>query len=401
MLKISLLGKTKITYAGEELTGRLGTKAVAMIYLLIANKGRYVPKDKLMLYLWPESSQEAARYNLRYNLWNLKKMLPEVDGQTLILTDKDSCTLNDAYPMACDLLIIKELQEESANLEELIYAKSLFCGDIMEGWYLKNCSEFNELILFDRMICENRHTEILAALADRYEKIGELGKALEIRREQAVIEPENETLALHIMELYAENGNRAAAINYYRSFEASLWNSLKIAPDERLTAFYQSLHGVKEIFQHREESGTKSAGNFLTQASGETGSAEKPLLLCGTSIKKVEYSLLADFVTKALKEMEPAWLLDMGPAQAADLGCLHSGFLDAYEKAGKAEIVLPISPIMPVRIIQAFCSFMELLSVHRPVIIEVKNRENADEISLAVIEYLGELELEWLTVRKH
>jgi two-component SAPR family response regulator len=52
MLKISLLGKTKIEYAGDDLTGKLGTKAVAMIYLLIANKGRYVPKDKLMLYLW-------------------------------------------------------------------------------------------------------------------------------------------------------------------------------------------------------------------------------------------------------------------------------------------------------------------------------------------------------------
>ena len=46
MLKISLLGKTKIEYAGDDLTGKLGTKAVAMIYLLIANKGRYVPKDK-------------------------------------------------------------------------------------------------------------------------------------------------------------------------------------------------------------------------------------------------------------------------------------------------------------------------------------------------------------------
>lgn len=58
------------------------------------------------------------------------------------------------------------------------------------------------------MICENRRTKILAALAKRYEQEENLNKALEILREEATIEPDNETLALHIMEVYAESGNR-------------------------------------------------------------------------------------------------------------------------------------------------------------------------------------------------
>lgn len=414
MLKISLLGKTKIVYAGEDLAGKLGTKAIAMIYLLIANKGRYVPKDKLMLYLWPESSQEAARYNLRYNLWNLKKMLPEFDGHTLIQTDKDSCALNEDYPMVCDLLTIKELQEENAELGELIDARSLFCGDIMEGWYLKNCDEFNELVLFDRMICENRRTKILSALAKRYEQAGELNKALEILREQAVIEPENETLALHIMELYADSGNRAAAINYYRSFKASLWNNLKIAPDRRLTAYYENLYESKGISRSDDEplrrggstalpetDDGKDCGSDMKQAEGEAGFSGVPLCLQGISNRKVEYCLLSDLLTKALKQTEAAWLLEMGPAQAADLGYIHSGFLDAYNKAC-TKASLPPLPLYfsasngpaaaPARITQAFCSFMELVSDYRPIVIEVKNREAADEASVAVLEYLKELE---------
>ena len=407
MLVIRLLGKTKIEYAGENLESKLGTKAIAMIYLLIANKGRYVPKDKLMLYLWPESSQEAARYNLRYNLWNLKKMLPEVDGQTLILSDKDSCTLNGDYPMACDLLTIKELKEEETGLEELLYAKELFCGDIMEGWYLKNCSDFNELILLDRMTCENRHMEILAELARRYEMAGEREKALEILREQAVIEPENETLALHIMELYADSGNRVAAINYYRSFEAGLWNSLKIAPDKRLTDFCQSLRAAKGLPQSREgQSGYAASEASCSPDPDSTPDAagvseEGVLRLRGISVKNVEYSLLSDLVTKALRHADSEWLLDMGPAQAAALGQLHGGFWDAYEKACGVQLpaITLEQPFMEVRIVESFCALIELLSQRRPVVIEVKNREKADASSLSVIEYLEKLEIGRITVR--
>lgn len=420
MLKISLLGKTKIEYAGDDLTGKLGTKAVAMIYLLIANKGRYVPKDKLMLYLWPESSQEAARYNLRYNLWNLKKNLPELEGQTLIQADKDSCVLNKDYPMVCDLWIIKELQEDTASLEELIHARSLFCGDIMEGWYLKNCNEFNELILFDRMICENRRTKILAALSKRYEQEENLNKALEILREEATIEPDNETLALHIMEVYAESGNRAAAINYYRSFKASLWNNLKIEPDERLTAYCENLYESKTLFKpsvqtDREDNTAQFPEALCRRDSTTTGNLSHgensyragTLHLEGFSVKRIEYSLLSDLLTQVIKAMDHSWLADIGIAQVADLASVHSGFLDAYNKACS----LPDSPALPayfsaseqpeavpVRIMQAFCMFVEIISRHRPVGITVKEPDNADEASLAVLEYLKEQKLENIIV---
>lgn len=47
----------------------------------------------------------------------------------------------------------------------------------MEGRYLKNCDEFNESILFDRITCEKLHVELLESLAERYETIGEPAKA--------------------------------------------------------------------------------------------------------------------------------------------------------------------------------------------------------------------------------
>ena len=60
MLKVNLIGKIKIASSGESLEYSLSNKIVALIYLLIANNGKYLFKSKSMLYLWPDSSEDAV-----------------------------------------------------------------------------------------------------------------------------------------------------------------------------------------------------------------------------------------------------------------------------------------------------------------------------------------------------
>ena len=147
----------------------------------------------------------------------------------MVLSDKESCTLNAEYPFECDFVTIKELD------------KKLFIGENMEGRYLKNCDEFNESILFDRITCEKLHVELLESLAERYETIGEPAKALEILQEEARLDPENEKAVLHIMQLYTETRQWAAAIKYYKQFKSILWDNLKISHDESLSSYYNML----------------------------------------------------------------------------------------------------------------------------------------------------------------
>lgn len=380
MLKISLLGKTKIEYDGEVLTGKLGNKAIAMVYLMIANKGKYVQRDKLMLYLWPDSAEDAARYNLRYNLWMLKKFLPTDDnGEPLILSEKDSCILNDDYPLECDLLTIKELCIEEADLEQLIYGRSLFAGEIMEGWYLKNCNEFNEYILYDRITCEKCHLEILSTLAAKYETAGKIEEALDVWSEVASMDPENEEVALHIMHLYADAGKRAAALNYYKRFEANLWNSLKITPDIPLTSYYKQLHVMNSEMAELEAADRQSSVD---------GKREK-FLLKAYCIADVEYFLMADILTEALKGMNQAHLKEMDANLVVDLSYIQKTILTAYERAvGKVcEIQENKTPPL-VRLILAFRQFMEVLTAHYEVDLRIKNYDDVDSISAKALEYL-------------
>ena len=167
MLSIQLLGKTALRWHGKPLESQLSGKSIPLLYLLLQSETHFLTRDKLACYLWPDSTTEAARYNLRYNLWQLKKALPQCGSEPLVIAEKDGCQLSSSYPWQCDLTMIKEFQISSSSNEELLYLSQLFRGEVMEGWYLKNCGEFNDLILMDRMLCERRQVELLRTLARR------------------------------------------------------------------------------------------------------------------------------------------------------------------------------------------------------------------------------------------
>src|SRR5665647_157675 len=119
--------------------------------------------------------------------------------------------------------------------------KSFFKGDFLEGLYLKNCIDFNELILFERVACQNKQVEILKKLVTLYEGFEMYEEGLQILNEIDTIEPYNENFAYQTITLYGKLGNRAGAINYYKKFENNLRRNLNISPDKELKILYANL----------------------------------------------------------------------------------------------------------------------------------------------------------------
>ena len=243
MLKISLLGKTRIERDGQPIHSQMSTKTIALVCWLIMNERNYLSRDKIAACLWPDSSEEAARYNLRYSLWLVKKIIGAGgDGQPFLLSEKDCCGINSQYELSCDLLQVKGFRPGPGDtVEGLLRLKNLFRGEFLEGWYLKNCNEFNEMILFERMVCENKKVEAMRRLAELYEASGQFEEGLKIWKEAAVVEPNNEQFALRVMQGYLRTGNRTGALNYFRHFEAALYSDLGTSPDEELKRFYREL----------------------------------------------------------------------------------------------------------------------------------------------------------------
>ncbi|HOL16600.1 MAG TPA: hypothetical protein PLZ49_10540, partial [Bacillota bacterium] len=85
MLSINMFGQMSISYNGASIAAKLSKKLMALICLLVLNAHREMSREKITAYLWPDSEEESARYNLRYNLWVLKKVIPlDANGESFV-----------------------------------------------------------------------------------------------------------------------------------------------------------------------------------------------------------------------------------------------------------------------------------------------------------------------------
>ena len=86
MLQIRLFGKPQVICDGTDITPEVGN------------------------YLWPDSAASAAKYNLRYTLWKIKKSTDTGEGgRSLIKLDREYCCIDRAYDYICDLQTIDEI----------------------------------------------------------------------------------------------------------------------------------------------------------------------------------------------------------------------------------------------------------------------------------------------------
>ena len=248
MLRIRLLGEVKIENENEDLTGRLSNKSVALIALLILREGRRCSRRRLISYLWPESTESAAKYNLRYNLWQLKKVFgaenPE-DG-FLIIT-KEECRINENFPYQCDLRRILDADiEETEDVAELEDLGALFCGDFFEDWYFDGCDELEEMIILSRYNLENKKLSLFRKLVSLYFRENETKKcmkALEICEE---MDPYDEGNAKIRMELLIRAENYSEADRYYQRFCRRLIRDIGVEPSAGLRALAGTIRGKEE-----------------------------------------------------------------------------------------------------------------------------------------------------------
>ena len=79
-----------------------------------------------------------------------------------IISGRDYCRINEKYSYSCDKTMLDCFKvSQIENAEDLLMLKDLFKGDFLEGLYLRNCNDFNEMILFERVVCQNKQVEIL------------------------------------------------------------------------------------------------------------------------------------------------------------------------------------------------------------------------------------------------
>ena len=136
MLQIRLLGQFDVRSAGKriEIPSRAGQSLLA--YLLL-NAGTPQRRERLAGLLWPDTSDENARHNLRTELWRIRKALGSRDDadNDYLLSEELTITFNPEAQYWLDVNQLQRPASTDGSLDDLIGQLTLYQGELLPGFY--------------------------------------------------------------------------------------------------------------------------------------------------------------------------------------------------------------------------------------------------------------------------
>lgn len=243
MLSITFMGETRFVLDGADVTDQLSSKAAAIIALVLMKETRQMRRSDIINYLWSESSDDAAKYNLRFNLWQIKKTLQQEDGESLLLVSKDMVEVNPNFRFQCDITEIEQADPESMDsIPELKRLLSLFRGDFFENCYLHNCESFLEYIILRRYYLENRKLVLYHRLIQLTYESRLYDDCLELISACEEIDPYNEGIVKIRLGILIRRSAWRDAAKYYQMFYSRLVRDVGTEPSQELQELSRQFH---------------------------------------------------------------------------------------------------------------------------------------------------------------
>lgn len=383
MLNIYFLGKSRFEYDGIEFGDKLGNKTIALICLLVLNEKRYLSREKIIGYLWPDSNAEAAKYNLRYNLWLIKKNIePDKNGQQFLCVDNDCCSINKDYEFKCDIFDILNFKPSSSDtINRMLKLKQLFRGDLLEGCYFNKCDELNELIIFERINFEQRKVKVLKRLVELYENENNYDSCIEIINEILEIEPYDEEMVLKILDIYIKCGKQVAAITYYNNFSNLLAGSLGISPS------YELRNKYKEIRLTLSDCNDDLSSEDKHSRVSDKKNIHSEIKILSDCIKNIDYFWMSNVVGEITTAVDKSHINKLSKREILDLGYIQSDILNCLDE--ELDFYTEYKrEVTGVNIVNAFIKLLTQVSHKQSITIVILNSEDMDEVSSNVLKYL-------------
>jgi DNA-binding SARP family transcriptional activator len=257
-LALHLLGPPRLERDGEPIEIRRRKALSLLVYLTVTRQSH--SRDALATLFWPEMDQSRARAGLRRALTALRKGV----GESFLDIDRENVGLNRDADIWLD---VDEFQERLAAcrthghpddevcpacLPLLAEAAVLYRDDFLTGFTLADCPGFDEWQFFQGEGLCTELASTLERLARAHGGQGEFDRAIAYARRWLALNPLHEPAHRHLMVLYAQSGQRAAALRQYEECERMLHRELDLPPEEETTRLYQA------IKENREETVTDS-----------------------------------------------------------------------------------------------------------------------------------------------
>ncbi|MEM7033657.1 MAG: tetratricopeptide repeat protein [Chloroflexota bacterium] len=276
-LNIFLLGSPRLERDGVTLN--IDTrKGLALFAYLAAERVAY-GREELATFFWPDHDPKRARAALRNALWGLNKVI----GNSWLISDRETISLDTETDIWIDIRAFEErlapflatsntpmLEDYSTLLPLLIEAVSLYQGEFLSGFSLKDSPDFDAWQVLQQSHFRQSFATTLEKLVEGYSQQNNLDSALTYARRWVEAEPLHEPAHRQLMQLYMQTGQRSEALQQFQECESLLTEALNVTPSVETVALYEAIQaegqevetgqlGQKQLGQKQSDADTTPA----------------------------------------------------------------------------------------------------------------------------------------------
>jgi predicted ATPase/DNA-binding SARP family transcriptional activator len=272
-LELLLLGPPRLVRDGVPLQFDTRKIMALVAYLAVSeleSEGARFSRESLLALLWPDLEPSRARAVLRRNLSLLRSAL---EGEWLVVdrqmigTDPEADFWLDVDQFT-RLVRTWEAHDHPTEqvclecLEAQADAAAHYQGDFLEGFSLRDSITYDEWQFFQAEGLRQQLAWTLERLVLGYGAQGDQEAALDYARRWLALDSLHEPAHQQLMKLYAQTGQRSAALRQYQECVRILDEELGLEPAEETTALYEQIRTGSFVAEHLEPT---------TDPGGETG----------------------------------------------------------------------------------------------------------------------------------
>jgi len=259
-LHIRILGDFSVIRDEQLVTGISTARLQMLIAYLILNRETPRSRQQIAFQFWPDSSEAQARTNLRQLIHQLRRVLPnadsylQMDAQTLQWRADAPCRVDvvdfrRAVQRADEAEDRGNDRERASALEE---ATRHYGGDLLPGHY-------DEWLLSERDALRDLYTGVLERLIRYHEEQRDYPGA--ILHAKALLRHDSlrEATYRDLIRLHSLEGDRAAALQVYKTCESVLQRELGTGPGPATRTAYLTARESEKLPSHEPAGGATSS----------------------------------------------------------------------------------------------------------------------------------------------
>ncbi len=245
MLDIKLFGSVELKLNGRPLKKFISRKADALLIYLACHE-RPFSREHLATLFWGDSPQKKALANLSVILSSLRKQVAPY-----IIANRHTISFNHTIDNYVDYAVftqgIASARRQQHNTPtrsiaaQLAQAIELYRGPFLSGFSLRQAAGFEAWALIEQEQLTQLAIEALDTLINFHLSREQYTRGIEYAQRSVTLDPLYETTHRQLMQLYALDGQRNAALVQYETCHTILATELGVAPDEETRLLFEQI----------------------------------------------------------------------------------------------------------------------------------------------------------------